>query len=234
MALKDLVADRGKITEEQIEIIVTKYVRFDPKTIEIIFTPESVKLNNEAKILLYLVSVAGWEYVVDEKPNIETNPQALQEVLGIPGGSLRPVLKKLKESHLVGVSNSNYSIRPANLEAIGKIIDGEKKVAKQTKSPSKKAKASSSKSDVGAKADSPKAKRKSRTPIRPSLDELLRDGFFQEYKTLGQIVERLHEQAIIAKPTSLSGPMAGLVREQKLERKKIEKFGQHVWAYKAK
>lgn len=234
MALKDLVADRGKITEEQIEKIVAKYVRYDPKTIEVIFTPESAKLNNDAKILLYLVAVTGWEFIADEQPNIRTNPQALEEILGIPGGTLRPILKRLKESHLVNVSNSNYSIRPANLEAIGKIIDGEEKVVKKSKPSTAKAKTSSPKPDKEKSTESSKAKRKSGTPIRASLDGLLHDGFFQEHKTLKQVVGRLHEQAIIAKSTSLSGPMADLVRDQKLERKKVEEAGQQVWAYKTK
>jgi len=232
MALKDLIADRGKITEEHIEKIVSKFVRYDPKAVEVIFTPEAMQLNNEAKVLLYLVSIAGWEYVLDEEPDIETNPQALQEVLGIPGGSLRPTLKKLRESNLVSVSNSRYSIRPANLESIGKIINGEKKPPKPSKPSAKKTKSQSTNSDGSNKAAS--AKRGSGTPIKPSLERLLNDGFFQEYRTLRKVIERLHEQAIIAKTTSLSGPIAELVRNEKLERKKIEESGQQVWAYKAK
>ena len=57
--------------------------------------------------------------------------------------------------------------------------------------------------------------------------------FFSEFRTLKQIVERFHEIAVIAKATSLSGPVANLVRDKKFERKKLDENGKKVWAYRA-
>jgi hypothetical protein len=47
------------------------------------------------------------------------------------------------------------------------------------------------------------------------------------------VVERLHEMAIIAKATSLSGPIAELVRKGRLVRRKTTQGTKEVWGYEA-
>ncbi|MBL6935648.1 MAG: hypothetical protein ISR48_09565 [Alphaproteobacteria bacterium] len=234
MALKDLVADRGKVAEGMIETIISGFVRYELNPNEIVFTPEGAALNNDAKVLIYLVAALGWQYVIEEKHNTDTKPADLEETLGIPGGTLRPVLKKLKDAHLLTVVDGHYSIRPSNLDAIGRAARGEKS-AQTAKKVTKKSKARPGKetSSPLSEGDTNKTKKKSGVPIRSSLDELIGDGFFNEFRTLGQVSDRLHEQAIIAKVTSLSGPAAEFVRDKKLQRKKIENKGKQVWAYKA-
>lgn len=242
MALKDLVADRNKITEDMIEDIISDYVRYDPSTYEIVLTPQGVNLNNDAKVLVVLVALMGWKYVVEDVPKIDTKPAALEALTGIPGGTLRPVLKKLKDSHLLGVSEGSYSVRIANLDAVARAVKGEKPVgpqkprARKTKNSTQKTLSESSSLEAENNAGGAfgnKARRKTGVPIRASLARLLDAGFFADWRTLGQVVARLHEMAIIAKPTSLSGPMAELVRDGKLERKKIMEGAKEVWSYKA-
>src|SRR5690242_13808684 len=125
MALKDLVADRSRLTEAAIEEIVRNYIRYDPSTYEVVLTPAGLTLSNDAKILVLLVAVAGWQYVIDEVRVVDTKPAALEQMTGIAGGTLRPVLKKLKDAHLVVTTNEGYAIRVANLDAIGRVIAGE-------------------------------------------------------------------------------------------------------------
>ncbi|TPN62578.1 hypothetical protein FJ986_25405 [Mesorhizobium sp. B1-1-1] len=238
MALKDLVADRSKLTEAAIEEIVRDYIRYDPGTYDVVLTPAGLALSNDSKVLVVLVAIAGWQYVVDEVRAVDTKPAALEHMTGIAGGTLRPTLKKLKDAHLVVSTSDGYAIRVANLDAIGRVIEGEKAVAKSGPRKSKRTAAGEEESTTNG-ADSSlgsrisKGRRKTGVPIRSSLGQLVDNGFFAEERTLGQVVTRLHEMAIIAKTTSLSGPIAEMVRSGKLARKKVTEGGKDVWSYRS-
>ncbi|MBB6427204.1 hypothetical protein [Sphingopyxis sp. JAI128] len=237
MALKDLVADRSKLTEAAIEGIISEYVRYDPGTYDVVLTPAGLQLSNDAKILVLLVAMAGWQYVVDEVQVVDTKPSALELMTGIPGGTLRPTLKKLKDAHLIVSTTDGYAVRVANLDAIGRIVGGEKPVARSPSRKSKRAISGNGKNGEGDEApvdgQPAKARKKSGVPIRSSLDRLVESGFFATDRTLSDVVARLHEMAIIAKTTSLSGPIADMVRSGKLTRKKLSEGGKDVWSYRS-
>lgn len=236
MALKDLVADRGKLTEEAIERVIADYIRYDPERFEVVLTPRGADLGNDQKILAILVAMLGWRYVIDHEHEIDSRPATLEALTGIPGGTLRPILKRLKEAHLLTSIGGNYSIRPANLEAIGSIVKGEqpltarRRTKKMSRSTSSERQQSGDEKEVdGAR----KSRRSVGTPARGSLRRLLEIGFFKESRTLAQVVARLHEMAVITKATSLSGPIAELVREGSLQRKKIKENNKEMWSYRA-
>lgn len=236
MALKDLVADRSKLTEAAIEEIIQNYVHYDPDAYEVVLTPAGLTLSNDAKILVFLVAIAGWQYVVDEVRTVDTKPAALEKMTGIPGGTLRPTLKRLKDSHLVASAGDGYTIRIANLNAIGRAIAGQGGV--KSISPRKSKRAAAANSDNAERAQTShdkqpiRARRKTAVPVSASLSQLVNSGFFESERTLGQVVVRLHEMAINAKTTSLSGPIAEMVRNGKLVRKKTAEGGKNVWSYK--
>jgi hypothetical protein len=237
MALKDLIADRSKLTEAAIEEIVRDYVRYDPGTFEVVLTPAALALSNDAKILVVLTAIAGWEYVVDEVRPVDTKPAALERTTGIAGGTLRPILKKLKDGHLLFSTSDGYAVRVANLEAIGRVIKGEKATARPAPGKSKRGATRDVAPNEGGGSSSEnslsKSRGKTRVPIRASLARLLDTGFFAEERSLSQVVARLHEMAIIAKTTSLSGPIAELVRSGKLARKKVSEGGKDIWCYRS-
>ena len=232
MALKDLIVDSGTVTEKAIEEIISAYVKYEVDPHAIVFTPEGNALGNEAKAIVYFTAILGWKFVVDNPPLVGTKPANLEDVLGIQGSTLRPVLKKLKDNHILAVDNGEYSIRASNLTAARHIVSGEKHLrASRSNSKGTKAGELGVTADTAAR-DTAKSKRKPGVPIKASLEVLLSEGFFIEFRTLAQIVGRLHELAVIARVTSLSGPVADLVRDKKLERKKVDENGKQVWAYR--
>lgn len=233
MALKDLVVDSGAVTEKAIEEIVSGYVKYEVDPQGIVFTPAGNALGNAEKVIVYFAAVVGWKYVVDEPPFVSTKPADLEDAIGIGGGTLRPVLKKLKDNHILVVADRHYSIRASNLAAAARIVNGVNQLpASHSKSKGKKSGNPSGAADAAARVGV-KSKKKAGVPIKASLEALLDEGFFGEFRTLGQIVERFHELAINAKVTSLSGPVADMVRDKKLERKRADEKGNKVWAYRA-
>jgi hypothetical protein len=222
MALKDLVAKKSEIAESVIEGIVSKYVRYYTDTLEIGFTPDGAALSGEKKVLVYLVAILGWRYVTDELPATPTKPADLEKALGIPGGSLRPMLKSLKDSHLIAPSGEGYSVREGNLEAIAAAIAGEKKPARR-----KIAVAVAPK----VKSDGKAARRSTGNPIASNIDAWIKDGFFDNPRTLHAAHHRLHEHGVIARQTSVSGPLLKAVQQRRLKRQKMMENGKEVWAY---
>ena len=111
MALKDLVAEHGALDEPTIEKIVAPYARYDVGAKKISFLPAFARLSNRAMILVYLVALQGWKYVTDETIAADARPVDIQELTGIPGGSLRPVLRDLSDSHVLVEQDSRYSVR---------------------------------------------------------------------------------------------------------------------------
>ncbi len=232
MALKDLVADANKIDEETIEDIVANYVRYDPVAFKIVFTPNGAELKNELKLLVYLVSVVGWKYLVEDAEAVPTKPSDLEAALGIGGGTLRPILKKLKDSHLVSVNDGHYTVQTANLDIVRRVIKGEKvRSARVRKSATKSTERNSSNQP---RTQDAKQKKNSAGELRPLLEAWVNDGYFDEARTIRDLLERYHEHAIIVQRTSLSGLLLRAVRDGLLSRAKVETDGKRIWRYKAK
>jgi hypothetical protein len=161
--------------------------------------------------------------VLDEPPSVSTKPADLEKVLGIPGGSLRPFLKNLKDNHMIASSSDGYSVREGNLEAVAATISGEKKSSRRKAMGGPKA--------TRAKATVPGTKRASSSPISLKLEAWLSDSFFDTPRTLDAVHKRLHEHGVIAPQTSISGPLLKAVQQGRLTRQKVSEDGREVWAY---
>lgn len=122
MPLKDLTIKGTVLREKQIEELVSDYVRYDPETKEIILLPAANSLKNNAKILLYLVALQGWSFVTKDPVPTDATPANIEHALHIPGGTLRPALKGLKESHMILAKGRSYSIHPAALPHIKDVV----------------------------------------------------------------------------------------------------------------
>lgn len=118
MPLKDLTVRGTVLREKQIEELVSDYVRYDPEAKEVVLLPTANSLKNNVKVLLYLVALQGWPFVTKDPVPTDATPAGIEHALHIPGGTLRPILKSLKDSHMILVKGRAYSIHAAALPHI--------------------------------------------------------------------------------------------------------------------
>jgi hypothetical protein len=244
VALKDLVAQSSALAEDAIEKIVRDYVRYDPEAREIAFTPSFAALGNKSKLLVYLVAIQGWGFVADEPVATPTKPADLGDKLGIAGGSLRPLLKDLKDRHLVTSKGAEYSVRASSLSAIERELEtrpgaGPARVSHRRPKRTTRAKAART-PDVlkgGSDADQEKNAKKKRRGgggIKETFDGWIAEGFFAEGRTLADVQARFHDEAMIIPRTSIPGYLLGAVRGKALSRRKMDVNGKTVWVYQSK
>ena len=231
MALKDLVADHRKINEETIEKVVAPFVRYDPAAHKIIWTPEGRALKNEAKILVFLVALLGWQYVLEEAQEISSKPGYLESELGIQGGTL----KRLKDTHLLAETDGHYRVQLANLASVEAAIFGGPTAAKS----SGRSRTSTNTKREAKDGTKSAGTRKAKGRLAPGRLGILltsgaNEGFFNKPRTLGSLLERYHEHGVITKLTSLSGLMLQAVQTGVLTRTKVAVDGKQVWAYKSR
>ena len=93
MGLKDLIASKSSLAEDVIEEIVSEYVRYDTDHKAVFLTPEGHELSGKSKVLVYLVALQGWPFVIDDVVPTDPKPGEIEEHTGIPGGTLRPLLR---------------------------------------------------------------------------------------------------------------------------------------------
>lgn len=238
MALKDLVAQKAKLTEDAIEAIISDYVRYDLEEREIVFTPEATTLSSKAKVLAFLVAQQGWQFVQDEATDVEVAPAQLAELVGIQGGTLRPILKDLKDRNLLTVKSGKYSVRSTSLDAIKAELDEHGSLIPRRPKRTRKKKESKLAGDPGSNTDEASVSAKStkssaRSGQTEAFNRVVTEGFFDDGRTLAQLQARLHERAIIIKQTSLPSLLLRAVRDGGLTREKQEVNGKKVWVYKS-
>ena len=124
MALKDLVASASELREADIEEIVANFVRYDEMGRALVLTTSGNKLPNKAKILVLLVANAGWCYINESLSANGLKPKQIEELTGIAGGTLRPLLRSLADERLVKSENANYKIVAPRLEDIKSFVIG--------------------------------------------------------------------------------------------------------------
>lgn len=234
MGLKDLVAQKAALTEEAIEVIIGDYVRYDTDVMEIAKTPEFAILNNKAKILVYLVALQGWPFVTDDAIATSAKPAVLEDELGIPGGTLRPVLKGLKDGHLVAVKKGAYSVRASHLESVNAEIVGASSQGMGRRKTTSRKKAGKRKAKKVSAPNSNKGGVK-HAGLGDMFEGLVAEGFFDDGKTAKDVQERFHEETVMI-ATSVLPPyfIRAVSKDKTLVRKKEDVGGRMIWVYRTK
>jgi hypothetical protein len=238
MALKDLIAQKSALTEQAIETIVSDYVRYDIDEKAIHFTPAAVNLSNKAKVLIYLVALQGWPFVSDDAVATSAKPADLEQHLAIPGGTLRPTLKDLKDRHLIAVKDGAYSVRSAGLASIKAELDvanGSSSQAPIRITPRRRRQPTSPPDQID---ELQRERRKTRSGkggnLSAKFEGWITAGFFAAPRTLSDVQKRFHEEGIIIPQTSIPGYLLKAVREERLARTEAEVRGRRVWVYQNK
>lgn len=233
MALKDLVAPKSALAEDAIEAIIKDYVRYDTDEHKIAFTPAAAALSNKAKVLLYLVALQGWPFVTDEPIATEAKPARIEEHVGVHGGTLRPLLKDLKDRHLIAVKAGGYSVRASSLTAIKQEFDGAAAPTTRQKTKARRAKATGSVAEKGTKRREPRKPSGSKGGnLSERFNTWIDGGYFEQPRTLADVQKRFHQEALIVPATSIPVYLLGAVRAGRLQRVKEEVNGRRVWTYR--
>lgn len=247
MALKDLIVQRSSLTEAAIEEIVGKYVNYDPEEKAVALTAAGSSLGLKAKVLVYLVALQGWRFVTDEAIPLDAKPADITEHVGIPGGSLRPTLKELKDSQIIAEKGGRYFVRPVRLDVIKNALankGGARSNASTRGGVPRRQKPSPKHGQNRTAADkSPGvtvAARKERASSRNSTDvsgrftRFIKDGFFNKPRTLAELKQQFHKVGVILPRTSLPGLLLKAIRNEVLERDRVVTNGKEVWTYRVK
>ncbi len=231
MALKDLVASKSALTEGAIEAFIKDYVRYDVEEKEITFLSAASTLSGKQKVLVYLAALQGWPFVAKgEEIPTTAKPAHIGERVGIHGGTLRPILKDLKDRHLIARKGGAYSVRAASLADIKAEMEGTATVKKAAR-PIRAVK------ETGAVKGDPKSKRKPSSgksgELMEKFNRWIDEGFFRKPRTLAEVQERFHEQGDIVPQSSIPHYLLTAVRARppRLTRTRADVNGKKVWAY---
>jgi hypothetical protein len=239
MALRDLVAQSSALAEEAIENIVKDFVRYDTEAGEIAFLPDFAALPNKSKVLVYLVALQGWVFVTEAPIETPTKPADIGDKVGIPGGTLRPLLKELKDRHLISSSAGGYVVRAAFIPAVERELVSGNGVstapAKRRRSrATAKARESKVRVDTAGVGTGSEKRRQPTKGIGEAFDRWVAEGFFSDGRTLAEVQSRFHEEAIIIRRTSIPKYLLKAVRAKSLSRSKRNFNGKTVWVYESK
>lgn len=218
MALQDLVTNNRQISADLVEKLLKGRVDLIQEGRLVHLTKGSMNFPNRTKILLFLVGGRAWE-LIDETAWSST-PGSMEQIIGIPGNSLRPILKDLADNYFIKNEKGKYQILPKGIYELESLLDKPKSSEKDTVT-------------VGTKPTEAKSKKTSGGPSKSqAIQELINEGFFSEPKELNEIQSELGRRGVTVKQTSLPSYMLPLIRNKVLTRDyKVRESGK-VWVYK--
>jgi len=100
-ALEELLVDAREIDRGLVAGFLKPYLRIDGPTCGIIPMPAWAEVPNEARVLLYLVARKAMRALELPLTVEAASPHEIERATGIPGGSVRPALKRLLKARLV-------------------------------------------------------------------------------------------------------------------------------------
>lgn len=221
MTLKDLIITKQQISEALVENVLKGRVELIQDGNEILLTKESINFPNKIKILLFLAGGKAWELL--DSISLSFSPGEIGVKLSIPGNSLRPLLRELSNSFLVGNDKGRYQITPKGVYELERML-------KTTTEINKTVQGKRSKAVRVSRAP----KSKSGTPLKSkSIEVLIDEGYFSIPRNNQEILMELGRRGVTIKSTSLPSFLLPLIRKKILVRDYKEKNKRKVWAYKA-
>lgn len=231
MALKDLTIKGSVLTEKQVEDIVSNYVRYDVKEKQIILLPASNALPNKQKVLVYLVALQGWPFLTSELVPTDAAPASIGKAINIAGGTLRPILKELKDSHTISPAGKLYRVHSTALLQIMSILKGEVKL-ESPRRPKRKLNGVQNKT---GKDQLPKKKGgRSQRDLSSVFDKFISEGFFNQPRVIGDVKDRFAEKGLSVQLSTIPKMLLKATKGENITRKKKEINKKKVWVYERK
>ncbi len=126
--VKEGLVDIGAISTELMKSVLGPYVQFDRSRQEFIFPDAWQRLNNDLKLLSYLVGRKGVRAAGHLSDEEATAPKTMIEQTRMPSGSVSYTLKVLSDSNLIAKSESGkYYVPNAKLLVVKGMIEGARK-----------------------------------------------------------------------------------------------------------
>lgn len=101
MTLDDLLVDSRELDRALVADVLGPYVRIDRGSGDLIPLPAWDDVSNEARVLLYLLARRAMRALELPVPGEGASPVEIERATGIPGGSVRPALKRLLKARAV-------------------------------------------------------------------------------------------------------------------------------------
>ena len=232
MALKNHTIDSSKVSEEQIEAIIADRIKYDPKNQKVVLLPNARALSNDKKILLYLVALKGWKFLIEkDAPHEDASPLEITHATGIPGGSVRPILRGLEDRKIIITHKRRYEVPSHNLSSIQSLLSKQDPIGlTMTKYSKSESKPTSAKDEKNIRTSS--------NSNKPTLGEgfatLLEKKWFKGGKTTNQLKDKLDEMTIFPPVEQLPWHLLNAYRKGNLARSQQNISGKKVWVYEQK
>lgn len=232
MSIKDLVVSKTDIGEELVESLLIGRVRLIEESSEVQLSPGTRGLPSATRILLYLCGKKAWSLLRNKE--LTTPIVELSNNLGIKGNTLRPTLKRLRDSRLIESKSGQYCILPMGVLHLQQYFEEEDvKAAAEGGEKENVRDKSKSKGKKERRGTERKPRRAPTAGIGEQLRIMVEEGFFGEPKGLSEIQTELEKRAFIIPLTSLPLYVIDLVRGKALNREKEKRGRRKVWVYKS-
>ena len=101
MALEELIVDVRDIDRELVSTLLAPYLRIDCRSGDVVPLAAWNDVPNEVRVLLYLLARRAMRALELEIARASASPSEIERATGIPGGSVRPALKRLLKARAV-------------------------------------------------------------------------------------------------------------------------------------
>ncbi len=112
VALEDLVVDSRELDRELVATVLAPYLRIDRRSGEVIPLGLWEETPTESRVLLYLLARRAMQALALPGGDAAATPVEIERATGIPGGSVRPALRRLLKSRAVARGDGASYIVP--------------------------------------------------------------------------------------------------------------------------
>jgi len=109
MALKDLIVDEKEMTEDVLQKTLEPYVHFSQEG-KVLMNKDFRALPVRKQILVYLAAKKAWDLISGQKTGGYVSNSELQQTLNVPGGTLRPRIKEMRDGGFIVSREGRHTI----------------------------------------------------------------------------------------------------------------------------